>query len=409
MKLSTTILLTLFFMCAISGMIPVVQAGLFDISLGLDVYGSIDDNILLLSDEELDLTNEETRDEILQIRPSIQVGYEGTRSSFRIRYELFKEWYNKDHNLDRTPTSYHDGYINGTYELTNRFSLGFYDRYKDALYGTSRIEVPDIRDDYKQNHLEPSIKYSGIDGRWSLSLKGFWGFMDYEEAPIVLVDGQIGFADWAEYGAKADLSFALLTRTQFVLHSSFWTHEYEVSDVAEYADQFGYNISSGVIQEFGEGMALTALVSFNHREYDRKYHGSDDVYSGVGGTLSFVNQISGLSRWEIGAFSRFEESERVAGAFYRDTGFKTVFYSLFSERFEGSIDVSYSTLDYENVDEEWSDDYFQSGIKLGYKVAEWMSVRGQYVYSRRSSDHDQGEFENNLLSLYLQFRHNLFY
>jgi len=402
-------LLILFCICFYCGLIPDAQAGLFDINLGLDVYGSLDDNILLLSDDELDLTNEETRDEILQLRPNIQIGYEGTRSAFHMKYELFKEWYNSTHDLDRTKTSYHDGFINGTYELTNQLTFGLYDRFKDALYGTSRVEVPDVRDDYTQNLLEPTLKYSDSKDRWFVELKGFWSYMDYQEVPAALVDSQYGFADWDEYGVKANLSMTIRTRTRLIFNSNYWERQYDVSSIADYADQSGYSLSSGVAQDFGEGMSLTALVSYYRQKFDQKYHGSDDAYSGLGGNITFANQFSGISRWEIGAFSQFAQSERVAGSFYRDTGFRTVYYALISERIEGSIDVSYSTLDYDNVEEEWTDKYLQAGIKLGYKVAEWMSIRGQYVYSRRTSDHDQGEFENNLVSLYFQFRHNLFY
>ena len=388
---------------------PEVQAGLFDVNLWLDVYGTRDDNILLMSDEELESSSIDPIDEILQVRPQIKVNYHGTRSSMRFSYEVFKEWYNRYHPLDRTPTSYTDGSILFGYELTERLTLGLFDNYKDSLYSATRSEIPDVRDDYTQNILEPTIKYTDIGDRLSIALAGRWSYIDYEEDPLHIHAMDYGFADWDEYGGRLNIGIALQTRTRFLINAGLWERSYDEEAVAWNSDHSGYSVSAGISQELGEGVTFQVMGDFCHRDYDSEQSEGDNAYDAFGGSVSLSNQFSGITRLELEAFSNFDQSERVSSAFFRNTGAKGVFYTQLSERIEASFLCSFSRLTYDNIDNAWDDDYFQAGVKLGYVVTEWLSIRGQYMFSRRDSGGDFGDYDNNLVSIYFQFRHNFLY
>lgn len=409
MRSASTILKILIPVLISVSFLPAVSAGLFDIQLDLDVYGTVEENAMLLSDEQLEEYDIDKTDVIFQIRPTIKVGFEGTRSAFLLKYEYFKEWYDNDYIDSNTRTSYHDAYFRGSYELTDRIRLGVFDQYKNSVYGTVRGEVPEIRDDYFKNSLTPSLEYIDAAERFKFNVTGTWSFIDYDDAPITAVSDQSGFADWDEYGAGFAATVQLQTRTDFLFNSSFWNREYDDDSVGYYADQSGYFFGAGVQQKIKEGLTVRAMVTYNHREYDNEIDGSDDAHNGIGGTLAITNQFSGLSRWELEGFSQFDSSERVSAAFYRDSGVRTMFYTVLGEQIESSIDVSYSILDYDNVDEEWKDKYFNAGVKMGYKMYDWLSIRAQYVYSKRTSDNEVNDYDNHMASLYLQFRHNLFY
>jgi hypothetical protein len=386
-----------------------MHAGLFDVSIGFDVYATRDDNILLMSDEEKEVSSIDPIDEILQIRPHLKVNYHGKRSSVRFQYELFKEWYKRYHPLDRTPQSYHDGSILFAYELTERITLGLFDNYKDSLYGATRFEIPDVRDDYLTNTLEPSIKYSDMEDRWRMILSGRWTLMDYEEDPLQNIYSDYGFADWDEYGGRLNVNLALRTRTRFIATGSLWIREYVHDEVAVTADQSGYTVDAGISQEMGEGATVTILAQYAHRKFDNEGGREQNEYDNIGGSISFSNQFSGISRLEVELFSHFDGSERISRAFYRNTGIRSVFYTQVSHRVDTGLHFSYFRMNYDNVDEGWNDNYLQAGVKIGYQISNWLSLRGQYIYTYRDSEAEFGNFDNNLISLYLQFRHNFFY
>ncbi|MBN1879749.1 outer membrane beta-barrel protein [bacterium] len=402
----------LIFSCILAGIAwanPVAFAGMFDVSFGLDIYGTRDDNILLMNDEQKNNSSIDPIDEILQIRPQIKINYMGTRSSIRLKYELFREWYNRYHPLDRTPTSYTDGSIVLAYELTERLTIGFFDNYIDSLYSATRVEIPDVRDDYTQNIIKPSLKYTDIGDRFDVTLSGLWSYLDYEENPMVVSAYDYGFADWDQYGGSVDVSIDLKTRTKFLANAGIWEREYDLEEVADTADHTAILIGAGISQDLGEGITLKVLGSYFRREYNQDIENGGETYDALGGLISFTNQFSGITRLELEAFSNLDQSERISSAFYRNTGVKGVFYTRISERIESSFLCSFSKLTYDNIDNDREDDYFQAGVKVGYMVAEWLSIRGQYMYSQRDSNDDFGDYDNNLISIYLQFRHNALY
>ena len=389
--------------------VPTAGAALFDVNLGLNVYGSYDDNIRLLSSSEISQSTTRNHDDVLQIRPSIKVGFQGTRSSFQLNYELFKEWYSSYRPSSGTPSSYHDGFFKGDYELTNRISFGLIDSYKDTLYGTTQVEIPEFRNDYTSNQFSPWIQYSDSDGKWAITLNNAWSYTKYTQQSVSQDDIDYGFADWDELETSANFRLSLLTRTDLLMNTSMWSRSYVDERVAYSADQSGYYLSGGAVQRLGEGITVQVMAQYNFREYDTAFPGEANSFSGMGGVVSIVDQFSTITSLEIEGYSQFSGSEKVAKAFFRDTGFKTTFHTVFSKRIETSVKLSYSTLDYQNVDEDWKDKYFQSGMDIGYKVAKWLSVKAKYNYSKRVSDAGRGEFENNLVSVYLQFRHDLFF
>ncbi len=387
---------------------PFTRAGIFDLSFGLDVFGTYDDNLLLQSDDEIDASSIDPEDEILQVHPYGVLVYESTRSSIRLQYNFFKEWYNKDHPLDRTDNSYQDSHLDAVWEATDMITLGLSETYTDSLYGLKRTEVPEVRGDYIKNNLSPSVKYH-LDDRFSLSLQGNWVKQDYDDNPIITEDGYIGFADWEELGFKIASKIQLLTDTGILFQADMWDRSYDNDVVAVESDCNGYTINTGIEQKLNEKMSFTILADFSHREYDNTASGvSDSSYDRFGGSFVFTDQFSGITRLRIEGFSRMNGSERVSNSFYRDTGVSTTFYTVVSQKVEASFDAQYSKFKYENVSDEWSDNYFKGGVSLGYKMADWLSIRAQYQYAKRTSDHPSDEFEDNLVSIYLHFFYELF-
>lgn len=381
--------------------LPNAHGALFNFSGGLDIYGTYDDNILLLSDDEKEASNVDPEDYIIQIHPYVTILSEGTRSSFKLYYQYYHEWYRKDHNLDRTNTSFHDGYIDASWEATDHLSISLFDQYRDSLYGLERDEVPEIRDDYRSNHLSPRIKYA-IDDRFMLTGSVNWSFQDYEEAPIVAENGDIGYSDWDEMGWGLNGEVTLTTRTDFIFGGDVWSREYDYDMIADYSDSQGYNVNVGVSQVLGHDFTLRGYGQFSHREYDDElYESGDTSYDGFGGSLEIQNRTVGYSGFVVRAFSRFEGSERISGAYYRSTGIESEYFTVFGKHLETAFKVHYSTYEYDNVEDGWSDDLFRGAVTLGYRFNQWMSVRGQYQYTVRNSDRPYDDFDNHLLSLYL--------
>ncbi|GEM_PF-6797019 len=383
---------------------PIIsQAALFNFSGGLDVYGTYDDNILLLSDDEIAESNVDPEDYILQLHPYLQLLAEGTRTSMILYYQYYHEWYREEHNLDRTNTSFHDGYIDLSWEATDRLTVSLYDLYRDSLYGLERDEVPEIRDDYRFNHFAPKIKYSEED-RFVIQGGFNWLIQNYQEAPIISDNGEIGYADWEELGGQLDGEISLNTRTDVTVSTEFWERAYDESLIASYSDSQGYSVNLGLKQKLGENFNMRGYAQYSHREFDDQIAESEDTaYDGFGGSIELENRFKAYSGFTFRAFSRFEGSERISGAFYRSTGLEGEFFTILGKHVETAFKFHYSQYSYDNVGEGWKDDFLRAAVTLGYRFNHWVSVRGQYQYSVRDSERPNDDFDNHLISIYLHF------
>ena len=367
------------------------------------MYGTYDDNILLLSEQEKAESNVDPEDYIVQVHPYLQLLAEGTRSSLTLYYQDHHEWYREEHNLDRTNTSFHDGYIDMTWETTDHLTLSLHDQYRDSLYGLERDEVPEIRDDYRFNHFSPKAKYR-LDERLMITGTFNWEIQDYQESPIITENGEIGYSDWDEIGGQLDGAISLNSRTDFTVGTEIWSRTYDNSIVSSYSDSQGYNASLGIAQTLGENFKFKGYAQFSHREFDDKIATTEDtVYNGIGGLLELENRLKGYSGFTVRAFSRFEGSERISGAFYRNTGLEGDYFTVIGKHIETAFKFHYSQYAYDNVDEDWKDDFIRAAVTLGYRFNHWVSVRGQYQYSKRDSDRPDDGFENHLVSIYLHF------
>ncbi|MBN1295844.1 hypothetical protein JXA80_03625 [bacterium] len=393
----------------ISMLVMPVQAGIFELYGGLDVHYTWDDNILLLSDEEISDSGKEAEDEIIQIHPYLRLLNETSRTSTWVHFDFYKEWYQIDHpELDRTDYSYFDLMLKTIWNTTDRLSFGLMDHYADSLYNIENAEIAELRDDYWTNSFEPTILYH-VDDDFNITIKGMFNIRDYDESPIVF-EGYAGFADWEELGVNVKTHLELNTQTTFLADAQFWMREYDIDTISEFADYDGWRLSAGVRQAlYGDSVILTLKGVYERREYEPKSRDFDGetTYDNLGGTIEFATIISALTRINVQGFSTLYSSERFVNAFYRDTGAKIDFTTLLTDRVELGLLFRYSQFDYENVDDEWSDDFIRTGITLAYRATDWMSIRSMYQWAERDSYYDLQDFDNNIASIYIHFFTNL--
>lgn len=386
-----------------------VKAGIFELYGGLDVHYTWDDNILLLSDEEISESGEEAKDEIIQVHPYIRLLNETSRTSTWLHFDFYKEWYQIDHpELDRTDYSYFDLMLKSIWDATDRLSIGLMDHYMDSLYNIEDAEIAEHRDDYWSNSFQPTVLYH-LDDDFSISVRGSYDCRDYDEPPL-LFEGYVGFADWEQFGVNVSSLVELNTRTAFLADGEFWTRDYDVNAISEYADYDGLKLSFGVRQGlYGERVMLTVKGMYERRDYESSSAAFDGetTYDKFGGTVDVSTIVSALTRVNIQGFSQFYSSERFVNAFYRDTGARLDVTTLITNRVELGLLLRYSQFDYENVDEEWSDDFVRAGVTLAYRATEWMSIRTMYQWAERDSRYDLQDFENNIATIYVHFFTNL--
>ncbi|MBN1550017.1 outer membrane beta-barrel protein [bacterium] len=386
-----------------------VESAIFNVTLGGDIYGTYDDNFLLQNDDQIDASNEDPHDKILQIRPFIQVMHEGKRYFVRGKYTLFHEWYYIDHNISRDERSYVNVDLAASWDMTDRLTLALYDDYKDSLYGLEQEEIPEIREGYITNVISPQISYSDAD-RLNLGLKVRWQFLDYNRDPILYDRDLYGYLDWEEVGAEVTANVKFLTCTDIILGGGFWTREYDNICCRTKPDVDGYNLRAGVTQRFGDRVSVSGWLNYDHREYSVFCEClAKEKYDNFGGFLEINNQFSEVSRLTLGAHSNFSSSERFSNGFYRDTGVDGIYVLKYWRHVEISTQLGYSTLEYDNIGETFKDDYYRARFTVGYQAAEWVSIRLRYQYAERDSERDEYDFNDNLVSLYLHIKYDLFH
>ncbi|HPQ41120.1 MAG TPA: outer membrane beta-barrel protein [bacterium] len=402
-------ILLIFSVLVLAVCLETVQAGIFELYGGLDVHYTWDDNILLLSDEEISESGEEAEDEIIQIHPYLRLLNETSRTSTWLHFDFYKEWYQIDHpELDRTDYSYFDLMLKSIWDATDRVSIGLMDHYMDSLYNIEDAEIAEHRDDYWSNSFQPTVLYH-LDDNLNITLRGSYDCRDYDEPPL-LFEGYVGFADWEQMGIRLSTLIELNTHTSFLADGEFWTRDYDVDAISEFADYDGMSLSFGVEQGlYGDRLTLTAKGMYERRDYESTSNTFDSKtsYDNFGGSVDLSMMVSALTRVNLQGFSRFYTSERFVNAFYRDTGARFDMTTLITNRVELGLLFRYSKFDYENVDEEWSDDFVRAGVTLAYRATEWMSIRTMYQWAERDSYYDLQDFENNIATVYIHFFTNL--
>ncbi len=381
-----------------------VQGAIFNLSGGIDIYGTYDDNLLLIPDDQYEgMEGVSKEDKILQIKPFIQIAHESKRSMVLFKYQLFKEWYDTNQNLNRTDKSYSNASLLADWDVTDKITLGFYDSYTDSLYGLERAEVPENREDYITNTAVPSIQYTHSD-HLGLDLSLTWQFTNYDEPPIYYGDGVSGYDDSEQLGVNLNGFLRVMEKTDVTFGGGVWVREYDNDCPECNSDSDGYDLRVGLSRGFAEGVTVSGFVSYDHREYDQSPPGAkDNSHDNIGGNISYDHVFSGVTRLNLSVYSRFSPSERFSQAFYRDTGVEGMFTAHFAKRMEASVNLSFSGLDYENLADSTTDTYLKTGFTLGYRATHWLSIRGRYQYSKRNADDENFGYENNLYSMYMHF------
>ncbi|MBN1356815.1 hypothetical protein JXA40_11185 [bacterium] len=405
---SSKLLLSIMVCTFLAYAVPISTAGIFDVTLGLDLYGTYDDNLLLQSQEQIDAGSEDPHDRILQVRPFFSILHEAKRSFIRIKGTFFREWYDVHHNLERTDRSYTNFSLLASWDITDRLTLSLDDDFTDSLYGLEREEIPEIREDYITNHFKPKLSFN-MEDKLVLALGMQWSFLDYDRPPVHYGPSLSGYEDWEHLALKLNGHLMLLSETNLILGGEIWIRDYEDECSDCDSDGDGYNLQLGIEQKFNREMTIKGWLNYDHRRYDKLALGAEDrIHNNFGGFIEFIDQFSGLMRWRVTGFSTFIPSERFSNSFYRNTGIETEFNANTLHRLESSVMVHYARVDYKHVADEWQDDYLKLGLTLGYRVTEWLSLRGRYQFSERESERDEYDFKDNLFSVYLHFTFNFY-
>lgn len=329
-----------------------------------DISARTDDNIFLTDGGEVD-------DTIFEVAPGLKLTFgQGaqTNGSFEIA-ETFTRYLDND-SLD-------DELLSSVFNLSYddaKLKLGL-----DASYRELSQSTRDVRGSTLVNRdvLNASVDSEiNVSDKSSTSLGISWDDTDYDSPSYIDIEEiTVPFNYYYAISEKLDLSAGFRYRQTSLAVSA--------GDSKDYYYNVGARIP--VTEKFSGYFS----VGYNERKPE-----TGDKETGVGVEAEFQYVVTAKTDFTV--FLGNDYTTSAEGISQKTMTIAPTLRTKFSAQWEGSLGLTYQTLEYFSGRE---DDYIDGRVGLSYIINEYATIRAAYNYRSNDSDLRGANFDNSIISI----------
>jgi hypothetical protein len=301
--------------------------------------------------------------------------------------------YSEDSDLDKT-----DALAEGMmrYNMRGGLSLQLVDRY---THGQDQLEIGSLIRDQVRNF---DSNFFMATGDWDITEK-FRVQLDYINFALGYEDEINQFLD------RVDNGFDLYGYFNYSLKTSFFI-EYKFVDVA-YDERIEIDNTSGfwyggIKWDTTEKLALLFKLGYQDKKYDDTSQGQED-FDGMVYDFQLIYRFSEKTVLELDSYLTNEETDNFLASDKTVLGAGLTYRQDFSDRWSGSLGVTYEDAEYSDmqvVDIDDRDDqtiFIRPGVQ--YLFRDWLMFELAYEYESRESNDDLFDYDTNTFMFFVNF------
>lgn len=249
-------------------------------------------------------------------------------------------------------------------------------------------------DEYYENVLNLLFVYQPSDKfKFRVDLSNYW--IDFD-------DSVNDFRDRMDNSMGAYVFYKFRPKTSMFALYEFADISYDTNEILDSREYRYYLGLDWDITADSRGRVKGGLIK---KVFDDSRFGEEEGFSAE---LQLLHSFNPKRHASIAAYRRYTESSIESAYTVLTTGVDFALMQRFTPKWSGSLNVLYYRDDFQDniaaggAGRDREDDTFRIGPALIFEPRDWMKVDLGYYFSKRDSNIDQFDFENNTISLLIE-------
>ncbi|MCF8111905.1 MAG: outer membrane beta-barrel protein [Desulfobacteraceae bacterium] len=249
-------------------------------------------------------------------------------------------------------------------------------------------------DEYYDNLANVLLTYSPSDRlKLRLDLSNYW--LEYQ-------DRANEFRNRTDNSVAAYIFYRILPKTSVFGEYAFSDIKYDEFD---YFDSKEHRYYAGVDWEITAKSRGRVKAGYMEKKFDSSSLGDE---SGFSAEVQVQHNFNPKREASLTAYHRYTESSMATSYTVLTTGVNFALMQRFTPKWSLAVQALYYNDDYQGdltlngVTKEREDDTFRVGPELIFEPRDWLEIDLGYYFSKRESNFDMFEFENNTIYLSIE-------